>query len=202
MKLKLNTKDQDIWFSSDFHVNHNKDFIYEKRGFKTIQEHNDALIVSINESVKERDILFHLGDMFLNSTPESMEEFLSKLKCKRIYALYGNHPGPLKNRYKFKQIINLTDFMEIYVDGKYVTLCHYPMYAWDKSHRGAYQLCGHNHMSLDYSHPDKGIDRCMDVGIDYNFKPWKWQDIDALLSTRLLRENGHHVKDMQEDGTI
>ena len=103
MKLKLSTKDQDIWFSSDFHINHDKPFIVQKRGFNSIAEHNAAVIKSINDHVKQKDILFHLGDMFLKSTPESMEEHLKQINCSRIYALYGNHPGPLKNRLYFNQ---------------------------------------------------------------------------------------------------
>ena len=41
-----------VWFTSDLHLGHNKPFLYEPRGFKNIQEHDNAIIENWNIHVK------------------------------------------------------------------------------------------------------------------------------------------------------
>jgi len=53
-----------IFFTSDTHFNHDREWVFKARGFSNIKEHNDCLIKNINELVRENDILFHLGDFF------------------------------------------------------------------------------------------------------------------------------------------
>ena len=45
----------DIFFTSDLHLNHNKGFIYEPRGFSNCHEHSLGIIDNINQVVKEDD---------------------------------------------------------------------------------------------------------------------------------------------------
>ena len=33
-----------VWVTSDFHINHNREFIYKPRGFNNIGEMNEAII--------------------------------------------------------------------------------------------------------------------------------------------------------------
>lgn len=47
-----------IYFISDFHFNHNKSFIYETRGFQTIEEMNQTLINNYNEIVTDEDKVY------------------------------------------------------------------------------------------------------------------------------------------------
>ena len=37
-----------IYFSSDLHFSHNKDFIYKARGFTSIEEHDEEIIKRFN----------------------------------------------------------------------------------------------------------------------------------------------------------
>lgn len=55
----------DIFFTSDLHLNHNKGFIYEPRGFSNCHEHSLGIIDNINQVVKEDDELYILGDVML-----------------------------------------------------------------------------------------------------------------------------------------
>ena len=55
-----------IYFTSDWHFCHNKPFIYESRGFKSIEEMNEIIIENHNRVVKEEDIIYCLGDCMLN----------------------------------------------------------------------------------------------------------------------------------------
>ena len=76
--LKINHSDNHrVFFTSDTHFNHDKEFIYGSRGYKDRYEHNDALIAKINEVVRPQDTLIHLGDFCLNITPPEFEEILT-----------------------------------------------------------------------------------------------------------------------------
>ena len=58
-------ENQKIYITSDWHFNHNKNFIYEKRGFSSIQEMNEAIITYHNQCVNYNDIVYCLGDCLL-----------------------------------------------------------------------------------------------------------------------------------------
>ena len=79
-----------IYFTSDLHLCHDKDFLYEPRGFDNIVDHDIAIINNINNRVKEDDELYILGDLMLNDTDKGIEEF-NNIKCKNIHVILGNH---------------------------------------------------------------------------------------------------------------
>ena len=54
-----------IYFTSDLHFNHNKNFIYESRGFKSIEEHDKEIIKNWNNIIKDNDDVYILGDLML-----------------------------------------------------------------------------------------------------------------------------------------
>lgn len=90
-----------IYFTSDTHYNH-KNIVrgtsewepgkgpQRTRDFDTLEEHNKALVTSINSVVKEDDILYALGDWSFGGI-NSIWEFRKQLKCKEIHLIFGNH---------------------------------------------------------------------------------------------------------------
>ena len=54
-----------IWFTSDLHFGHNKEFLYKPRGFNSITEHDEAIISNFNSVVSNDDVLVILGDVML-----------------------------------------------------------------------------------------------------------------------------------------
>ncbi len=98
--LKLSSHKQKIFFSSDFHLNHNKPWVVQARGFQTIEEHNDAIFSKVNELVGPNDVLFHLGDFCLNTTEEQFFGLLGRFTCQNIINLWGNHPNPIWKIYQ------------------------------------------------------------------------------------------------------
>lgn len=99
LKIKQ-TNDQKVYWVSDTHFNHNKDFVYGARGFKSSQEHTDAIIDKINELVRPNDILFHAGDFCLNTEENGFNSLLARILCQNIYMTWGNHNNPLWKIYK------------------------------------------------------------------------------------------------------
>lgn len=78
-----------IYFSSDLHLNHPKDFIYQPRGFDNIYEMNEAIINNFNSIITPEDDLYLLGDNFLGELEPGIELF-RRLPGK-IHLIWGNH---------------------------------------------------------------------------------------------------------------
>src|ERR1041385_491559 len=98
--LKFNTTERNVWFTSDFHFNHAKEFIWQKRGYGSIDEHNKHIIETLNFNVKADDDLFFLGDFCLNCSQEEFEMFLEQIICKNIWTLFGNHNSRILTVYQ------------------------------------------------------------------------------------------------------
>ena len=82
-----------IYFTSDLHLGHNKPFMYEPRGFKSIQEHDKAIIDNINSIVTNEDDLYILGDIIMGDQDRGIELLKSingkkTIIKKRLY--FGN----------------------------------------------------------------------------------------------------------------
>ena len=58
-KLKFNSSEKKIWFTSDTHFAHENIMKYCNRPFKTIEEHDRELIKRWNEKIGKNDIVFH-----------------------------------------------------------------------------------------------------------------------------------------------
>lgn len=70
-------------------VSHNRGFLYEPRGFSSIEEHDEIIIENWNKVVKPEDIVFLLGDTMLNNNDKGIE-CLNKLNG-FIWFIRGNH---------------------------------------------------------------------------------------------------------------
>jgi calcineurin-like phosphoesterase family protein len=164
--LKIN-RDKNVFVTSDTHFGHNKSFIYEARGYNSVEEHTEKTIEKINTKVKKDDILFHLGDFSLNTSEEQFEKIISKIECQNIHCLFGNHPNPMKKIYrrqiseqfgredinvtpiKYKNLIFLGNQIDCIIYGKYVVMNHFPLDIWDYMKDGSFMLTGHSH----YNYP-------------------------------------------------
>lgn len=81
-----------IYFSSDLHLLHNRDFIYKARGFSTIEEMNKTILKNFNEMITSEDDLYLLGDTILGgpNTIDKGIELINKLNGK-LHLVWGNH---------------------------------------------------------------------------------------------------------------
>lgn len=79
-----------IWLTSDWHFGHNRAFIYEPRGFKSIWEHDEAIIKRHNQVVNCNDIVYCLGDCMLGQDISYGLSCIRRLNGK-IYIIRGNH---------------------------------------------------------------------------------------------------------------
>jgi calcineurin-like phosphoesterase family protein len=81
---------KDIWVISDTHFNHNNIIKYCNRPFETAAQMNDYMVTMWNETVKDGDKVYHLGDVYMGNNEGNVERLLSSLKGQKRLIL-GNH---------------------------------------------------------------------------------------------------------------
>lgn len=178
-----------VWFTSDFHFDHKNICKYSNRPFPNVEVMNDAILKNINDKVGRQDRLYFLGDFCFN--PKRIKEFRERINCSNFYFIYGNHDQSIRHNAENRRLfIWCKELEEIKVGEQSITLCHYAMRVWNKSHYGAYQLYGHSHGSL----PDDPNALAMDVGVDpNNFQPLSFDDIREAMSKKVWRAVDDHV---------
>lgn len=204
-------REKNVYISSDLHLNHDKVFIYEKRGFASIEEHRVAVIKSINDTVAADDILILLGDTFLNTKEDQFNQTIGEINCQHIYMLPGNHPNPGNKIYKrevelqygrsdievypikYKNVRFLPPHVDMVIYGKYVVLNHFPIEVWDHMKDGSYMLCGHSHGSLPSTQLNSTNGLTLDCGWDVHGKVLHFNDIIDIMSRKSIRRADHHV---------
>jgi len=186
-----------LYVTSDTHFGHNKEFLYEPRGYKDPQEMNSDMISIINSTVREDGILLHLGDFCLNTTTEEYHEILKNLKIKEIWMLWGNHNNPIQKSYggTREQItaynngifIRYLNHYYTFKNKKNIFVCsHYPFQSWEGMNEGSMHLHGHCHNSLLTSREDDKSHKILDVGWDAYPKPLHITEISEIMKTKGL----------------
>lgn len=115
-----------IYFTSDTHFCHNKPFLYEPRGFKSIEEHDETIVKNWNSIIKPEDEVYHLGDVMLIDNKKGIE-YLKSLNGK-IHLILGNHCTDTRiELYKTcPNIVSIDYAKKIKIGKNYFWLCHYP----------------------------------------------------------------------------
>ncbi len=125
-----------IWITSDLHIGHNKEFLYESRGFQTVEEHDKTLVSNWNDLVDKEDIVYVLGDVMLKHSLEDDDfsyglEILKQLKGNMVI-IRGNHDSEAKiEKYKTCSNVSSAGDAALYLNypatGSYhFYLSHYP----------------------------------------------------------------------------
>lgn len=97
------------------------------------------------------------------------------------------------------RIINSYGLNDEYGNSRYITLCHYSMRSWNKSHYASWCLFGHHHGSLE----PYGLS--FDVGVDcWNFTIWAIDETHAVkianeYRIQLIETGLWNTKELAED---
>ena len=169
-----------IFFTADHHFGHTNIIRYHKRPFENALDMNEKLIENWNSVVKQRDTVYHLGDVSV-LTPTRTREILDRLNGK-IHLIRGNHDDPAENQLCASRFEWIKDYHFLILnDGIKIALMHYAMRVWDRSHHGSWQLYGHSHGTLP---PEEGR-FAMDVGVDcWDFTPVPLFTIRDIMAER------------------
>jgi len=202
--LKFKTSERNVFFTSDPHMDHDKNFVWEVRGYKSAHEHKEGVIKKWNEVVTPNDIVISLGDFqFGKDGEKNMLETLQRLNFSEIFLIQGNHGSGWKqlkqNRGRNFELggkkVNLSpDYMEVVVDNQPIVLCHYPIVSFNGQGKGSWMLFGHTHQNIYKSEIGALLKKLkmMDVGIDYCGRPLSFNEIKEIMDSRPLHSFDHH----------
>ena len=177
-----------IYFTSDFHLSHNNIRTYCNRPFDSVKEMDNTILSNLHTTLKKGDILYFLGDLSMGQV--GVQRFLEDVKTigVEVHIILGNHDRDLQNflsrNRNFYPVRSISDIKNIILEGQSVTLCHYPMLTFNKSHYGAWQLYGHHHNGNFHANiPPAVAGKRMNVGVDVNnFMPVSWEKVKEYMS--------------------
>jgi len=187
LKIKKHRKDyNNIWFISDTHFGHNRDFLYEPRGFANNHKHDEWVLNQI-DSLSPDDLLIHVGDVGLSIGSQAIIDFMLRFPCETLM-VWGNHNSGVYQAYKdnlppgfenceiypLKITPNITmlgsDFI-LQVDKDYFYIRHMAPLIWESMNKGMMAICGHSHGNLIAARPgEDDIGKVLDVGIENSQK--------------------------------
>ena len=160
------------YFTADPHFQHANIIKYCNRPFKSIQEHDEILIINWNSVVMPGDLIYIVGDFGFGD----LESILKRLNGTKILVTGSHDKSTLKYPKYFAKISPL---IEVTIEDQPIVLCHYAMRVWGRSHYGSWHLYGHSHGNLE------GSGKSFDIGVDcHNFFPWSFKQIKEKMDTR------------------
>lgn len=162
-----------IFLTSDTHFGHNKQFLYGKRGFESIEEHDQAIIKNWNEMIKPEDEVFHLGDVMLGDSIYGAHR-LHNLNG-NIHLILGNHDTieRIKIYEYMPNIVEMCYGRPLNYNGYHFFLSHYPTitsnFDYDKPLKARLiNICGHSHTTDPFSDWSKGVIYHVDLDAHFN----------------------------------
>lgn len=168
-----------VYFHSDWHFRH--DFVARTRGFESAEDHDAALLDSINSTVTKRDHIWVLGDVFMGSVTQGLEAVARVNGIKHL--VLGNHDAahPLHRRSAshLRRFLDVFDSVhlheEIRLGDRKVLLSHFPYEGdhssgdrytqWRLRDEGAWLIHGHVHDAWLRN------GRQINVGVDHLQRP-------------------------------
>jgi len=212
MKITLE-KDQRLFFISDTHYAHSNicsattnwtESSNLTREFNSLEHMNQVLVDNINNMVGEDDILIHLGDFSFGGF-DKIQEFRSRILCKNIHLVLGNHDDHIsRNKENVQSLFSsVQHYLKLDIRRpinkqtveKFSFVCmHFPIISWDNMNQKVMHLFGHVHLPPNLRVMEG---RAMDVGCDGNgLEPISMDEVVKILKDRPIRKSSlpsdHH----------
>ena len=133
---------------------HNRGFVYEPRGFTSIEDMNEAIVERHNSIVKDDDEVWVLGDLMLNDNIKGLE-YISKMKGK-LHIIRGNHDTNTRiSLYKtLSNVVEVHDAAYLKYNGYHFYLSHFPCYTGNLEKESLKQMTinihGHTHSKSNF----------------------------------------------------
>lgn len=167
-KMARQKKLRKTWFTADLHFNHDADFIYGPRGFRSVQEMNKKIVENINSAVSAEDDLYILGDLCLGGVSNKLfaeNRALIESINARLHIVYGNHDTERRKKMfaECQNVVEICGYATVFKRGKHrFYLSHYPTLTsnyddGDGLSKKTINLCGHSHTDNKFEDIEKGV---------------------------------------------
>lgn len=186
-----------IWLTSDWHFNHDREFIWKARGFSSVQEMNEAIIQRHNALVRPDDDVYILGDSSLGGGDEQVlatnKALIERLNG-RLHIIRGNHDTDRRVAMyeSCKNVVGPVLYADmLHYKGYHFYLSHFPTLTSNLEKESLKQctcnLFGHTHQTTNF-HLDMpfmyhvGVDshNCEPVLLDNIIEEMKMKVIECL----------------------
>lgn len=139
------------FFISDLHFGHKNCLAYDNREFKSVEEHDEALVQNWNAVVGVDDDIWILGDISWYTATRTIALFKRLNGTKHLCA--GNHDKKLlRNRDVQQLFVEIVDYKELQLTENFgLVLCHYPIPCYNHHYYGWVHLYGHVHNGFEWN---------------------------------------------------
>lgn len=178
----------EIFIVSDVHFCHNKPFLYEPRGFTSIEEMNEAIVERWNEVVGVEDEVWNLGDFALVNA-SAAASYIQRLNG-HIKWVAGNHDRPMKivtitSSCPNVEFVGYAAVIKVRKFNFY--LSHYPTLTGNMDDTGlrhrVISLHGHTHQKTNFLYPDNSF--MYHAGVDsHNCYPVNIEEVITDIKNR------------------
>ena len=125
-----------VRFIADLHLGHTNMAL--KRGFTTVEEHDEYIIEKFNSVVSKRDVTYILGDVTMEkSAPYHLLDRLNGMK----HVVLGNHD----RRQDVKKLLEHVESVAGMIQYKGIMLTHCPIHPMELDYRFSRNIHGHIH---------------------------------------------------------
>jgi calcineurin-like phosphoesterase family protein len=169
---------------SDTHFGHRSIIKHCNRPFSSTDEMDKTMIKNWNHVVSPKDTVYHGGDIAFRCTHNRMYEIIMSLNGK-IKLVIGDHDKDFLKMLKNKDTKGKVEVMGymcfIQYNHEKITLCHWAMYSWNRSHYNSYHIHGHHHGRLH------GYGKSIDISVEseyINYTPILIPNIIKIMKTR------------------
>lgn len=150
-----------IWLTSDWHFCHDREFLWGPRGFRSVNEMDNAIVTRHNKLVDVNDEVYMLGDAVLNDN--EMGIWLIKQLKGHIHIICGNHDTDARRALyeSCYNVVEVVDAKRLKYDGYHFFLSHYPCLCANHDDgrplkKQCISICGHSHVKDRFADWDKG----------------------------------------------
>ena len=170
-----------IYVTSDLHFGHKNIIKYENRPYNNIEYMDNAIIELWNNTVKDEDLVYILGDFSWYKGKET-NQILTKLKGNKVLII-GNHDKNFLDTKEFNRDLlqEICYYKELKMNKTKIVMCHYPIIDWNGKNNGSIHLYGHVHSMINndtnYMKQLEKEYNCLNVGIDVHKKLLNLEEI-------------------------
>ena len=125
-----------VRFIADLHLSHQN--MATRRGFSSVEEHDEHIISKWNDVVSKRDVTYILGDVTMEK--KSPYALLDKLNGRK-HVVMGNHD----RRQDVEALLKHVDSVAGMVQYKGIILTHCPIHPMELDYRFPKNIHGHIH---------------------------------------------------------